>query len=101
MVASFTVRFIRSAWPLSGMMAAVPFASSCSHSRAVFQLFSFESSLPAVLIREQSYGEPIRDTGHREHEGAGRPPIDIGLRARARYMAAPCGWPGCAVSADQ
>ena len=38
---------------------------------------------------------------HREHEGAGRPPIDSGLRARARYMAAPCDFPGCAVSADQ
>ena len=47
------------------------------------------------------YGEPIRDTGRREHEGAGRPLIDIGLRARARYMAAPCDFPGCAVSADQ
>jgi hypothetical protein len=29
------------------------------------------------------------------------PPIDSGLRARARYMAAPCDFPGCAVSADQ
>ena len=47
------------------------------------------------------YGEPIRDTGRREHEGAGRPPIDSGLRARARYMAARCDFPGCAVSADQ
>ena len=47
------------------------------------------------------YGEPIRDTGRREHEGAGRPPIDSGLRARARYMAAPCDFPGCAASADQ
>jgi hypothetical protein len=47
------------------------------------------------------YGEPIRDTGRREHEGAGRPPIDSGLRARARYMAAPCDFPRCAVSADQ
>src|ERR1700733_13463891 len=41
------------------------------------------------------------ETGRREHEGAGRPPIDSGLRARARYMAAPCDFPGCAVSADQ
>ena len=60
----------------------------------------------AFLVRpflpgERPYGEPIRDAGHREHEGAGRPPIDPGLRARARYMAAPCDWPGCAVSADQ
>ena len=47
------------------------------------------------------YGEPIQDTGRREHEGAGRPSIDSGLRARARYMAAPCDFPGCAVSADQ
>src|ERR1700745_898024 len=47
------------------------------------------------------YGEPIRDTGRREHEGAGRPPIDSGLRARDRYMAAPCGFSRCAVSADQ
>ena len=47
------------------------------------------------------YGEPILDTGRREHEGAGRPSIDSGLRARARYMAAPSDFPGCAVSADQ
>jgi hypothetical protein len=47
------------------------------------------------------YGEPILDKGRREHEGAGRPSIDSGLRARARYMAAPCDFPGCAVSADQ
>ena len=47
------------------------------------------------------YGEPILDTGRREHEGAGRPSIDCGPRARARYMAAPCDFPGCAVSADQ
>ena len=47
------------------------------------------------------YGEPIQDTGRREHEGAGRPSTDSGLRARARYMAAPCDFPGCAVSADQ
>jgi hypothetical protein len=33
---------------------------------------------------------PIRDTGRREHEGADRPQIDSGLRARARYIAAPC-----------
>src|SRR6516162_11777451 len=37
---------------------------------------------------ERRYGEPIRDTGRREHEGAGRPPIDSGPRALARYMAA-------------
>lgn len=47
------------------------------------------------------YGEPIRDVGHREHEGAGRPSIDRGLRARARYMAAPRDFPRCAASADQ
>src|ERR1700684_4221745 len=47
------------------------------------------------------YGEPILDTGRREHEGAARPSVDSGLRARARYMAAPCDFPGCAVSADQ
>src|SRR4051812_21104114 len=59
-------------------------------------------SCPAALLGEESYGEPtIRDTGHREHEGAGRPPIDVGLRARTHYMAAPCDWPGCAASADQ
>ena len=51
--------------------------------------------------RGRRYGEPIRDTGRREHEGAGRPPIDSGPRARARYMAAPCDFPGCAASADQ
>ena len=47
------------------------------------------------------YGEQIRDAGRREHEGAGRPSIDSGLRARARYIAAPCDFPGCAASADQ
>jgi hypothetical protein len=51
-------------------------------------------------IDDLAYGEPIRDAGHREHEGAGRPPIDRELRARARYMAAPDDFPGCAVSAD-
>ena len=27
------------------------------------------------------YGEPIRDTGRREHEGAGGPPIGSGLKS--------------------
>ena len=54
-----------------------------------------------LFLAETAYGEPIWDTGRREHEGAGRPPIDSGPRARARYMAAPCDFPGCAVSADQ
>src|SRR5215472_14594192 len=53
------------------------------------------------FLREASYGEPIWVTGRREHKGAGRPPTDPGLRARARYMAAPCDLPGCAASADQ
>jgi hypothetical protein len=59
---------------------------------------------PAVRLFPKGrwrYGEPILDTGRREHEGAGRPSTDSGLRARARYMAAPCDFPGCAVSADQ
>ena len=56
---------------------------------------------PAVHLLERLYGEPIRDAGRREHEGAGRPSIDSGLRARARYMAAPRDFPGCAASADQ
>ena len=56
---------------------------------------------PAVHLLERPYGEPIRDAGRREHEGAGRPSIDSGLRARARYMAAPRDFPGCAASADQ
>src|SRR6516164_5273388 len=51
------------------------------------------------FLEEAGYGEPIWDTGRREHQGAGRPPTDPGLRARARYMAAPCDWPGCAASA--
>ena len=58
----------------------------------------------AVLLfpkGRRRYGEPIQDTGRREHVGAGRPSIDSGPRARARYMAAPCDFPGCAVSADQ
>ena len=54
-----------------------------------------------LFLAETAYGEPIWDTGRREHEGAGRPPIDSGPRARARYMAAPCDFPGCAASADQ
>jgi hypothetical protein len=33
--------------------------------------------------------------------GPGRPPLDSGPRARTRYMAAPCDFPGCAASADQ
>jgi hypothetical protein len=55
----------------------------------------------AVLVRRRCYGEPIWDVGHQEHEGAGRPSTDVGLRARARYMAASCDFPGCAASADQ
>jgi hypothetical protein len=53
------------------------------------------------FLGEAGYGEPIWDTGRREHKGAGRPPTDVGPRARARYMAAPCDLPGCAASADQ
>ena len=49
------------------------------------------------FLGETGYGEPIRDTGRREHG----PPTDPGLRARARYMAAACDLPGCAASADQ
>ena len=58
-------------------------------------------AVPLFPKGRRRYGEPILDTGRREHEGAGRPSIDSGLRARARYMAAPCDFPGCAVSADQ
>src|SRR6516162_3773512 len=53
------------------------------------------------FLGEEGYGEPIWDTGRREHKDAGRPPTNPGLRARARYMAAPCDLPGCAASADQ
>src|SRR5262249_20027470 len=53
------------------------------------------------FLGETGYGEPIWDTGRREHKGVGRPPTDPGLRARTRYMAAPCDLPGCAASADQ
>src|ERR1700719_3690346 len=59
----------RSALPLSGMRSSAP-------------------RCPAVSEGNRRYGEPIRDTGRREHEGAGRPSIDCGPRARARYMAA-------------
>jgi transposase len=45
------------------------------------------------FLGETVYGEPIWDTGRREHKGAGRPPTDPGLRARARYMAAPATCP--------
>jgi hypothetical protein len=40
------------------------------------------------------YGGPIWDTGRREHEGAGRPSIDSGPRARART------WPPLATFPD-
>src|SRR6059058_4216413 len=43
----------------------------------------------SAFFGKPCYGEPIWDAGHRKHEGAGRPPIDRGLRARTRYMAAP------------
>lgn len=42
-------------------------------------------SRPAVLLSERYYGEPIWDAGHREHEGAGRPPSEIGLRTNVPY----------------
>ena len=58
-------------------------------------LLSAASSTKRVMV------SPSGDTGRREHKGAGRPPTDPGLRARARYMAAPCDLPGCAASADQ
>jgi hypothetical protein len=58
-------------------------------------------AVPLFPEGKRQCGEPIRDTGRREHEGAGRPPIDSGPRARARYMAASCDFPGCAASADQ
>ncbi len=48
-----------------------------------------------MLFKEQHYGEPIWDAGRREHDGAGRPSIDSGLRARARSMAAPRDFSGC------
>jgi len=32
--------------------------------------------LSGCAFEEQRYGEPIWDTGHWEHEGAGTPPID-------------------------
>jgi len=68
---------------------------------AVIRYVSRGAFRPGGLAGELPYGEPIWDAGHREHEGAGRPPTDSGLRARARYMAAPCDFPGCAASADQ
>ena len=70
-------------------------------ANAVIRHDDFGALMFGPFLREKGYGEPIRDTGRREHESAGRPPTDPGLRARARYMAAPCDWPGCAASADQ
>jgi hypothetical protein len=82
-----------------------PFAQACLNEALGLAVIRYEirRRLCARLFPKgrRRYGEPIRDTGRREHEGAGRPPIDSGLRARARYMAAPCDFPGCAVSADQ
>jgi hypothetical protein len=63
---SRSVRCQRSIMPLSGMMISAP--------------------LVRCFLEEEGYGEPIWDTGRREHKGAGRPPTDPGLRARARYM---------------
>jgi hypothetical protein len=53
------------------------------------------------LLRERVMVSPSGTRGAGSTKGAGRPPTDPGLRARARYMAAPCDWPGCAASADQ
>jgi hypothetical protein len=90
------------------VFVVVPFDSGlldCSvHSLdlAVIQYVICRRLVVRLFLKgRRRYGEPILDTGRREHEGAGRPSIDSGLRARARYMAAPCDFPGCAVSADQ
>jgi hypothetical protein len=61
----------------------------------------FGALVSAAFFGKRVYGEPIWDTGRREHKGAGRPPTNPGLRARSHYMAAPCDLPGCAASADQ
>src|ERR1700756_5382259 len=53
------------------------------------------------FLRERVMVSPSGTRGAGSTKGAGRPPTDPGLRARARYMAAPCDWPGCAASADQ
>jgi hypothetical protein len=81
-----------------------PFAQACLDEALGFAIIRYESPRRHVVrlfLKETAYGEPIWDTGRREHEGAGRPSIDRGPRARARYMAAPCDFPGCAASADQ
>src|SRR5207244_9390633 len=70
-------------------------------TNAVIRHDDFGAPMFGPFLREKGYGEPIRDTGRREHESARTPRTDPGLRARARYMAAPCDWPGCAASADQ
>ena len=50
---------------------------------------------------ETAYGEPIWDTGRREHKGAGRPPTDPWAESPSSLHGRPCDLPGCAASADQ
>lgn len=55
----------------------------------VIRYVIYGASFVPLFFFERRYGEPILDVGRRKHEGAGRPSIDRGLRARARYMARP------------
>jgi hypothetical protein len=70
--------------PCSIRTCSPPFSSrrSDASSSAAFVSGTLTSTMPANL--------PARSAE-----------IDSGPRARARYMAAPCDFPGCAVSADQ
>jgi hypothetical protein len=73
--------------PAVEMLAA---AAVAAFDHAVIRHDDFGALGSAASVRKAGYGEPIRDTGRREHKGAGRPPTDVGRRARARDMAAPC-----------
>src|ERR1700758_4225218 len=57
---------------------------------AVIRHDDFGTLMSAATARKWVMVSPSGTTGRREHKGAGRPPTDPGLRARARYMAAPC-----------
>jgi len=69
--------------------------------RVVIRYEMLGACSPATLNLKEAYGATIRDEGHREHGGAGRPFLNDEPSARVCFVAAPCDFPGCAVSADQ
>ena len=59
-------------------------------NQAVIRYAIIGASLSGCLRKGTGdIGEPIQDTGRREHEGVGGPPIDSGLRARGSLHGRP------------